>query len=204
MIFRNSAIRRTFLALSFTLSAGLQGACAHHHPHVEASCTESAPPAHSHGGEGEHSHGQDIVSKQSSVEAEQGASEDALTSAAVVDHTSLKTFENSGNSLKGVATKSQGAKSYEVWRTSVAVGSRTPLHRHASEEVFIFLRGKGKAIIGEQVFEFEAPATVIAPANVPHQFINTGDVETDAIVVVGVGSEIYDEEGKLMNLPWRR
>jgi mannose-6-phosphate isomerase-like protein (cupin superfamily) len=123
---------------------------------------------------------------------------------AVVRHGELETFENNGNSLVGVATKSQGARSYEVWRTSVAVGSATPPHRHDTEEVFIFLQGKGKAVIDGKEFEFEAPATVIAPANVVHQFINTGDVPTDAVVVIGIDSHIWNEQGAEMQLPWRR
>lgn len=124
--------------------------------------------------------------------------------ASVTAHASLESYENHGNTLRGIATPALGAKNYEVWRTSVAVGSRTPLHRHESEEVFIFLQGKGKARIGDQEFTFEAPATVVAPANVPHQFFNIGDVPTDAIVVVGIGSKIWDETGKEMRLPWRK
>lgn len=124
--------------------------------------------------------------------------------AKVTEHAALQAYENHGNTLRGIATPGLGATSYEVWRTSVAVGSATPLHRHESEEVFIFLQGKGKARIGDQEFTFEAPATVVAPANVPHQFFNIGDVPTDAIVVVGVGSKIWDATGKEMQLPWRR
>jgi len=122
----------------------------------------------------------------------------------VTEHAALQSYENHGNTLRGIATPGLGATSHEVWRTSVAVGSATPLHSHESEEVFIFLQGKGKARIGDQEFTFEAPATVVAPANVPHQFFNIGDVPTDAIVVVGIGSKIWDATGKEMQLPWRR
>ena len=58
--------------------------------------------------------------------------------------------------------------------------------------------------VGDTVIQFEAPATVIAPAGIPHQLRNTGDVPTDQIVVVGVGSKIYGPDGKLMQLPWRK
>ena len=128
----------------------------------------------------------------------------APSHATVTEHAALPSFENHGNTLRGIATPASGARNYEVWRTSVAVGGATPLHRHESEEVFIFLQGKGKARIGEQEYTFEAPATVVAPANVPHQFFNIGDVPTDAIVVVGVGSKIWDGAGNEMQLPWRK
>jgi mannose-6-phosphate isomerase-like protein (cupin superfamily) len=91
-----------------------------------------------------------------------------------------------------------------VWRSTIAVGSNTPLHRHESEEIFVFLRGKGRAEIGGKAVEFSAPATVIAPAGVPHQFFNTGTEPTDAIVVVRLHSTIEDAQGKAMQLPWRR
>jgi mannose-6-phosphate isomerase-like protein (cupin superfamily) len=122
----------------------------------------------------------------------------------VVDHGTLRHFANNGNDLVGVATPSLGSREHEVWRSSIAVGSHTPLHRHESEEIFVFLRGKGRAEIGGHAVEFSAPATVIAPAGVPHQFFNTGSEPTDAIVVVRLGSTIEDAQGTPMQLPWRR
>ncbi len=124
--------------------------------------------------------------------------------AAVIDHEDVKVFENNGNQLRGIATLGTGAKQFEVWRSNVAVGSSTPRHLHDSEEVFVFLRGKGRAVIGDEEIEFEAPCTLVAPANVPHQYWNTGDVETDAIVIIGIGSQIWNQDGELLNLPWRR
>lgn len=122
----------------------------------------------------------------------------------VVPHAGLRTFENSGNALVGVATPSLGAREVEVWRSSIAVGSRTPVHTHASEEVFIVLSGSGVVHVGEQALAFEAPATVIAPAGVAHWVENTGSVPTDQIVVVRPGSEIAGADGRVMALPWRK
>ena len=124
--------------------------------------------------------------------------------AAVIEHDEVKVFENNGNLLRGIATLGTGAREFEVWRSNVAVGSSTPKHVHDSEEVFVFLRGKGRAVIGDEEIEFEAPCTLVAPPNVPHQYWNTGDVETDAIVIIGIGSKIWNEEGKLLELPWRQ
>jgi len=124
--------------------------------------------------------------------------------ATVIDHEAVRSFENNGNRLRGIATLGTGAKEFEVWRSNVAVGSATPRHRHDSEEVFVFLKGKGRAVIGDEVIEFEAPCTLVAPADVPHQYWNTGEVETDAIVIIGIGSKIWNEAGELMELPWRQ
>ena len=122
----------------------------------------------------------------------------------VVPHAGLKTFENSGNSLVGLATRSLGSTQAEVWRSSIAVGSRTPLHTHDSEEIFIVLSGRGVVHVGDQALAFEAPATVIAPAGVPHWVENTGTVPTDQLVVVPTDSTIKSADGRVMDLPWRR
>ncbi len=91
-----------------------------------------------------------------------------------------------------------------MWRTSIAVGSRTPTHTHATEEIFVILRGRGRAHIGGEIIEFKAPATLIAPADVPHFVENTGNIPTDSIVIVGSGSTIRNERGQEMSLPWRK
>ncbi|MBM3199160.1 MAG: cupin domain-containing protein [Chlamydiae bacterium] len=118
-------------------------------------------------------------------------------------HDALKQYSMHGNFQKGLATKSMGAKEFEIWRASLAVGSRTPKHVHETEEVFILLQGELLAIIGDQEVHCKAPATIICPANVPHQLINVGIQPTDQILVLGVGSAIRDMEGTLMQLPWR-
>ncbi len=124
--------------------------------------------------------------------------------ARVISHADLQKFENDGTVLVGLATAGLGASSFEVWRSSVPPGGATPLHVHETEEVFVVLRGKGVLIVGDESMDFEAPATVIAPARVPHQLRNTGTEPTDQIVIVGVGSEIKNDAGKVMQLPWRK
>lgn len=118
-------------------------------------------------------------------------------------HETIKQYSMHGNHQKGLATKAMGAKEFEVWRASIAVGSKTPLHVHETEEVFIVLKGKIRAIIGDQKIDCIAPATLICPANVPHQLINIGDEPTDQILVLGVGSKIHNMSGEEMELPWR-
>jgi quercetin dioxygenase-like cupin family protein len=119
-------------------------------------------------------------------------------------HDQIQQHSMHGNFQKGLATKSMGAKEFEVWRASIAVGSKTPKHVHETEEVFIILKGEILAIVGDQEFRCKAPATLICPANVPHQLINVGDEPTDQILVLGIDSQISDAvTGKRMELPWR-
>jgi quercetin dioxygenase-like cupin family protein len=121
----------------------------------------------------------------------------------VHSHGDIKQYSMHGNFQKGLATKAMGAKEFEVWRASIAVGSKTPLHVHETEEVFIVLSGKIRAIIGDEEFECIAPATLICPANIPHQLVNIGDEPTDQILVLGIDSKIHNASGQEMTLPWR-
>lgn len=126
-----------------------------------------------------------------------------VQSAKIIDHSDLKVYTFHGNSLQGVATQAMGAQEFEVWRSSWAVGGGTPKHTHNTEEIFIFLKGKGRAVIGDEEFFFEAPCTIICPANVPHELFNVGDEPTDSVLIMGPGSTIWNADGKVMNLPWR-
>lgn len=123
--------------------------------------------------------------------------------ATVHSHNDLKLHTMFGNSYRGLATKEIGAKSFEVWRASLAVGSKSPKHVHETEEVFIVLKGHILAIVGDKEYHCVAPSTLICPANVPHQLINVGDEPSDQILVLGIDSKIADLEGKALHLPWR-
>ncbi|MCI0382308.1 MAG: cupin domain-containing protein [Chlamydiae bacterium] len=119
-------------------------------------------------------------------------------------HSDLKQFSLHGNYQKSLCSKAMGAKQFEVWRASLSIGSKTPKHVHETEEVFIVLKGKIRAIIGDEEVICEAPATLICPANTPHQLINIGEEPTDQILVLGLDSKIYNAEGEEMQLPWRK
>lgn len=117
-------------------------------------------------------------------------------------HSEIKQYSMHGNFQKAVASKEMGSHEFEIWRASIAVGSKTPKHSHETEEVFVLLKGEILAVIGEKEVRCSAPATLICPANVPHQLFNVGNESTDQILVLGIDSKIFDMEGKEMALPW--
>lgn len=127
-----------------------------------------------------------------------------MPSPKLIPHEQIKEFSHAGNSIRGLATSLLGAQQFEVWRTSLAIGSATPKHSHETEEIFIFLKGRGKAIVGKEELIFESPCTLILPAGIEHQLFNLGDEPTDAIVILGIHSHIYDQAGHEMILPWRQ
>jgi quercetin dioxygenase-like cupin family protein len=123
--------------------------------------------------------------------------------ASVHPHEQMKEFSMYGKVYKGLSTKSLGAKEFEVWKSSLSVGSKTPVHVHETEEVFILFKGKIKAIVGDKELTCVAPATLICPAHVPHQLINIGDEASEQIAILGIDSTICDASEKKMKLPWR-
>ena len=53
-------------------------------------------------------------------------------------------------------------------------GTGPDLHREPSEETFIVQDGEARFTVGESTFDATAGQIVIAPANTPHKFVNTG------------------------------
>ena len=122
----------------------------------------------------------------------------------VIEHAKLKSYANNGNSLTGIATPFLGATDCEVWHSSIAPHSCTPLHRHETQEIFIFLKGEGKALVGDQEIFFKAPCTLLLPSQIPHQIFNIGDEPSEQIVILKSKAAIYTMDGVAMDLPWRR
>ncbi|KAE9460546.1 hypothetical protein C3L33_07527, partial [Rhododendron williamsianum] len=72
-----------------------------------------------------------------------------------------------------------GMKEVEVWFETFAPGSRTPIHRHSCEEVFVVLKGSGTLYVAPnshlkypgqpQEFSIFANSTFHVPVNDAHQ-----------------------------------
>jgi mannose-6-phosphate isomerase-like protein (cupin superfamily) len=53
-------------------------------------------------------------------------------------------------------------------------GGGAVLHTHPYEEVFVTLEGEATFTVGDDTIEVSAGQVVVAPAGVPHKFVNTG------------------------------
>jgi mannose-6-phosphate isomerase-like protein (cupin superfamily) len=53
-------------------------------------------------------------------------------------------------------------------------GEGVKLHSHPYEEVFIIQEGQASFTVGSDTIEASAGQIVIAPANLPHKFVNSG------------------------------
>jgi quercetin dioxygenase-like cupin family protein len=53
-------------------------------------------------------------------------------------------------------------------------GGGPVLHTHPYEEVFVTLEGEATFTVGDATIEVSAGQIVVAPADVPHKFVNSG------------------------------
>jgi mannose-6-phosphate isomerase-like protein (cupin superfamily) len=54
-------------------------------------------------------------------------------------------------------------------------GSGPTLHRHPYAEVFIVQEGSATFTVGEETIDMTGGQIVVAPAGVPHKFVNSGN-----------------------------
>ena len=56
-----------------------------------------------------------------------------------------------------------------------APGSGPRLHRHPYAEIFIVQEGTATFTVGDETFEVHGGQIAVAPAGVPHKFVNSGE-----------------------------
>lgn len=106
-----------------------------------------------------------------------------------------------GNHIAGVATRSSGAQQVEMWHGRMDANSATPPHSHDTEEVVLFLRGNGRATVGDQEVRYQAGDTLILPAAQVHQIF--AESESEFVSAMPIGGTVALPDGAVMNLPWR-
>jgi len=67
-----------------------------------------------------------------------------------------------------------------IW-VNMKPGGMVRLHLHPYEEIFIIQEGSSTFTVGDETLEAHAGQIVIAPANVPHKFVNSGNVQLKQI-----------------------
>jgi mannose-6-phosphate isomerase-like protein (cupin superfamily) len=78
----------------------------------------------------------------------------------------------------GIAHKFEGYRYGDVGVSFFLVdsppGGGAVLHTHPYEEIFLTLEGEATFTVGDATIEVGAGQIVVAPAGVPHKFVNTG------------------------------
>ena len=82
-----------------------------------------------------------------------------------------------------VVGRDTGADSLTTSYVTIAPGATATIHHHQVEEAMFLSEGEGLAVLGDETFPIQAPATLLAPAGVKHGFINTS---SSRMVVSGI------------------
>lgn len=107
-----------------------------------------------------------------------------------------------GNHIAGVATPTSGAQQVEVWHGRMDADAATPPHRHTTEEVVVFLKGSGRATVGERELRYQAGDTLILPAGQVHQIF--AETDSEFVGAMPIGGVVTLPDGTVMDLPWRK
>jgi len=71
-------------------------------------------------------------------------------------------------------------------------GAGPRLHSHPYAEVFVVRDGAARFGVGEDVFDVRAGQIVVAPAGVPHRFVNSGQETLRTVNIQPVASMVVD------------
>ena len=109
-----------------------------------------------------------------------------------------------GISHATVAAGKHGLSRLALWRQTLAPGAATPPHRHDCEEVVLCSAGHGELRIDGASHAFGPDATLVIPADAPHQILNTGDREMELLAVFSVARvDARFPDGAEIALPWQ-
>jgi quercetin dioxygenase-like cupin family protein len=112
----------------------------------------------------------------------------------------LHTME--GNHIAGVATPASGAQQVEMWHGHMDANSATPPHSHDTEEVVHFLKGSGRATVGDRELRYQPGDTLILPPAQMHQIF--ADTDSEYVAALPIGGTVRLPDGQVIDLPWRK
>lgn len=121
----------------------------------------------------------------------------------VVDNARLQPATLPGIEHRTLAGQPLGMRQLSVWQQTIAAGQATPPHRHECEEVVVVTAGRGELHIAGRVERFGPNQTLLLPAGVDHQIVNTGEGAlclTAAFSETPVRTRLPD--GSALELPW--
>jgi mannose-6-phosphate isomerase-like protein (cupin superfamily) len=122
----------------------------------------------------------------------------------VIDNTDLPRAALPGLSHTTLAGSDNGLARLSVWRQTIEPGAATPPHRHDCEEVVVVASGRGELHIEGCVERFGSDSTLVIPANVDHQILNTGVEPMNLVAAFSTTPvAVVLPDGSPLPLPWR-
>lgn len=122
----------------------------------------------------------------------------------VIDNTTREHFQIPGIDHQTLASHRDGLAGLELWKQRLEPGAETPVHYHDCEEVIVVTAGSGKVIIDGKSQAFGANFTLVVPARVVHQMVNTGDGPMELIATLSASpARVFAPDGTELALPWQ-
>ncbi|MBD8065600.1 cupin domain-containing protein [Devosia sp. PTR5] len=74
-----------------------------------------------------------------------------------------------------------------------APGEGPALHIHPYPETWVVKRGRAQVVAGEETFELGPGDIAVAPANMPHKFINLGPERLEIVCIHAAGTMVQTD-----------
>jgi quercetin dioxygenase-like cupin family protein len=121
----------------------------------------------------------------------------------VIDNRSLVATGLPGISHRTLASGADGLRALSVWSQTIAPGAATPPHRHDCDEVVVVSAGRGELRVDGSVQAFGPDCTIVLPANVEHQIVNSGAEPLSIVAVLSATPvQVLLPDGSPLPLPW--
>ena len=121
----------------------------------------------------------------------------------IIDNAALERATLPGLEHVTLAGSGAGLSHLSVWRQRLEPGAATPPHRHDCEEVVLIQSGRGTLHIADGIREFGPDSTLVLPADMTHQIVNSGTEPMDLIGILAMAPvEVRTPNGELIELPW--
>lgn len=122
----------------------------------------------------------------------------------IVDNATIAATGLPGITHRTLASHADGLRSLSVWLQTIDPGGATPPHRHDCDEVVLVLAGQGELHVGGEVQKFGPDQTIVLPAEVDHQIVNSGDEPLRTLAAFAATPvRVLMPDGTPFPLPWK-
>lgn len=121
----------------------------------------------------------------------------------VIENATRKHFSLPGIDHQTLVNRDDGIAGLEVWYQVLGPNAATPVHYHECEEVIVVLKGSGRAIVDGEERHFGPNSTVVFPARMVHQLINSAEGQMVLMVSLSASpARVFAPDGTEIPVPW--
>jgi mannose-6-phosphate isomerase-like protein (cupin superfamily) len=102
-----------------------------------------------------------------------------------------------GSTVRELIQRRDGAKHQSLAEATVPPGGSTILHLHRqSEEIYLFIAGRGRMTLGNEEMEIESGDAILVPPGTPHKLANPS--EEPLVLLCACSPPYTDEDTELL------